>query len=1093
MLKRKPAWLTAIAPLVVGLGSAAPAHAADPPSPNDLFPNGGFEQFGPNGVVVWKQGLSGGGFTFEQDAEGNTAVKVTGRAVFEWTPTAAPIWGSGYVLRFRARGENLKPSGFNVWTRLPNRHTPPNGNQVGPRLTGTFGWKTVEMPLDVPAGVTRLMIFVDGVTQGTLWLDDLSIVPADDRPLPLPLGTAAVGDPGEEVMAWIADEPGFPWSSHHMARDVFTEVPPKTLRFRRTIELPAGARDVRVTFNGDDHARLLVDGEEVAENRAAQEIRSVVLDGLKVSGVSGGGGHTFEFVLDNRFGPMGLLGRVQWVDAAGVAHKVPTNENWDVSADGGDTWRPAAVAALPVPAPALTHWAYPHLPKRSLTLTHPLPSGVTALRLAARGSNAVRVRVDGVEQFAQTSGGKLIKADVSAAAGGAREVELVFEDIARPPVAQGVLEITTASGTEVLSFDELRRADGGTLAEVPARFPDRTWPVNIGSFEAAATLPEPDHTGRLEPWAAELLDGARPVFAVGTDDDSSEEFAALRPAGRPLNVAGPAAAVPRGLEMQTAPEITLSFDLDAVPDRHLALVLDVADTDAVVSTVGVFVNGVMVGSPTTLGYDLVPGGRMTQRTAVVTFGSERLRAGGNTLTLRLMPLFYEDEAVKPNQAEQYINQLRLGDRADNPYPTANWLHWDHLRLVELAATPGSPVNGRPIWLGTNRDWWYLTGLEPWRSFVPRDYAWLGLSDTNAAVRYGIWEPGQYKRLDKTDPSLPDGENFTGYHLRSLVELGARPLLLYEPGRTMDRPDDFADAHETRVLRETETYIDAMEIGNEVDHPKYGWDAMTMALAWAQTMEQSAVAQRLKREIDPDLEIVAQGWYHAWDFSVIDAHSRKETDDDPGYVDALAGHSYGKSYIIPAVQYYLLYGTTPPKPIWITECGSWTEDDVRIQDFEMNLRGNLAFATHVVQFQSHADNPKMQRFGMIKGASDRAEVLEKARCYRRLQLAYGMHGTPLPWRHADPAAMAGRPVLVRAVDTGRGYRVGLVNETRQTQPVAFTVTLPQRGVFDATRFGDTPRFVEDGITRVRLEATPELSFNERLGPGEAVEYYLPYAE
>ncbi|MEM1099574.1 MAG: hypothetical protein AAGH92_12395, partial [Planctomycetota bacterium] len=188
-----------------------------------------------------------------------------------------------------------------------------------------------------------------------------------------------------------------------------------------------------------------------------------------------------------------------------------------------------------------------------------------------------------------------------------------------------------------------------------------------------------------------------------------------------------------------------------------------------------------------------------------------------------------------------------------------------------------------------------------------------------------------------------------------------------------------------------------------------------------------------------------------------------------------------------------YGTTPPKPIWITECGSWTEDDIKIQDFEMNLRGNLAFATHILQFQSHADNPKMQRFGMIKGASDRAEVLEKARCYRRLQLAYGIHGQPLPWQHTDPQAMADRLVMVRAVDTGRSYRIGIVNESHEPQSVDFTVTLPTAGTFNATRYGDTARHVADGITTRELNAEPDLSFSENLKPGEAVEYYLPYME
>lgn len=1074
--------------IALSLTAALPGWAqVAPPSPNELIPNGSFEQTNDKGeVAVWRPGA---GNSFETE-DGNRVLKITASQTFEWDMPNKAIWNTEYILSFRVKAEKV-PVGQRLclWTRLPDRHEPPNGPLFTPWWQGTFKWKTMSMKLKMPIGVTRFIIFFNsnGDWAGTSWLDDFSLRPVNDRPLELDTSGPSYGYTGDrEQLTWIWREPGFPWQSNHMGHDVSKAVPHQKVLFRRVVDFPKGAVEPQAVFTGDDHATLLVNGQALANNQTVQNILRVPLAGRLKPGKN-----TVAFKTTNDFGPAGLVGRLEWKTADGKRTVLTTNGKWQCSADGGKTWKAAVPVAVVAPAPAQFQWVYPHLEKLSYWLTHDLPSGSSGARLAVRATGGVRVTADGQDIFATTSSGNTIKIDLAEKLRGKEQIGISFEDLLQPPAGQAILEVKQGEEYKAFPLAAFRRSNGSPPNTVPTVYPGKTWPLNAGAFEAAATRPPADMKGRLEPWAQKLLTKSTKIFQLGKDDDSSAEFADFAKGGAALTA--PAAnlkQVPRGLEGKLRPEVSIKFALAAVPAKGAALVLDVEDADALVSTVGVFVNGILCGSPQVIGYDQIPGGRLTNRAWVVTIPKERFRTGPNSLTLRLLPSYYKtDLQAVENQAEEYIKVFNLRDRKENPYPTSSWLHWDTLYLAALAQPAAEPINGRPAWMGTNLGYITFGGLAPWKDYVLRDLSYMGLEQNRSPIRIGVWDANQFGKMTATDPSLPAEQSVGDYQFSSMLDKGMRPYLLFEPGRGVDSWDDFKTSNEVKVMQRYGKYVDMLEIGNEVDHPNYGWDALKLSAAYATIQKQAVCGQALKT-YDPDsnLQIMGEGWYHAWDFSMIDAQARKESESDPGWTDHLSAHNYGKSYIIPAVSYYLLYGVNAPKPIWVTECGSYTKDDVNIHDFDINLRGNLGYASYIVQYLLHPYDKEMERFSLLSAQSKEASVLEKARCYRRLMHGYALHGRPLAWQYAKPATMKDRLVLVNPVDTGKTFKISFINFSHEKQSVDVNVTLPSAGTLQATRYGDGAT-VEQGTRQVSLTASPAVRFQETLAPGETVEYLV----
>lgn len=1075
----------------LGGATGAPAHLRQngpaSVSPNECFANGSFSQTDAGGKpAVWAAQLDKTA-AFEH-VDGHTAIKYTQNQTFQWDMPGKPIWNTDYVFTFRVKGQDAPKERLCLWTQLPDQHEPPNGPLFTEFWQGTFDWKTVQLRFHMPSGIARFMVFFNGANgQGASWLTDFSMRPVDDAPLELDTAGPSLGSADVERLTWIWKQAGFPWTSRKMTVDQIKPGSREEVWFRRTITCPDGMTNPQAVFVGDDSAGLSVNGKDVGSNQMVQDIKRVLLDNKLHSGQN-----TVLFKVVNTMGPGGLLGRIEWQNADGTRTQVPTDGKWECSEDTGNSWRPASEAASPAPAPAQFHWVYPHLALLSYGIVYAVPADLKGARLATRATGGLRVEADGKTILQAESEGQLIKADLGSQVQGAKQIRFVFEDICRAPAGQIAFEIKQGDAYKQVAVGGLLTDDGHAPATVQTLYSERTWPIDVGAFEAAATRPIPDRSLRMEDWAQKALAGSQQLWKVGGAAGAFAGFGDMT-AGNgdvtlPLN---DLKQCPLGLEAKTRPELTFHFNLDAVPANGAAFALGVEDADPVVTSVGVFVNGILCGNPQVFGYSQVPGARPVRRYWLVTIPAERFRKGANALTLRLLPSYYQAGGPgAENQAEDYVRQFRLGDRTSNPYGSTAWLHWDTLSLSALAQPISDSINGRPVWMGVNIGYLHLGGTAEWKQFILRDLCYMGLEQAGSPLRMGVWDQGMLGKLNASEPALPAGSSAGDFLFSTLRDKGMKPYLVMEPGRNVNSWDDFQKSNEVAVIKRYGKYVDAVEIGNEVDNPYYGWNARTLGLAYAEIQKQSACGQALKAASpDAKFQIMGEGWYHAWDFSTIDAQARQETPQDPGWTDYLGSHDYGKSYIVPAITYYTLYGSAAPKPIWVTECGAYTADDDHIGDFDLNLRGNIGFATFIVQYLLHPYNAEMRHFSMLSAVGADAQVLEKARCYRRLIHTFAMHGAPLPWTYADPTAMKDRLVVVNPVDTGKVYKISFINYSHDAQQIDVRVTMPKSGALTATRYGDG-KTVAEGSKQVALTASPQIEFKETLAPGETVEYLAP---
>ncbi|HEY8965757.1 MAG TPA: hypothetical protein VIM58_04900, partial [Candidatus Methylacidiphilales bacterium] len=1081
--------------VVVAKNPAIPEAGPEEPSSfkawsNEAFPNGTFEAWDPASLKEFS--IAGNAEVVERD--GNHVLAFKRNMNLQWNAPDRIVQNADYVFSSRVRALNVGPDsqkmGMLLWAREPAMHEPftPKGYIPFPAWGGTFNWKNLSTPFRMPLGATRFLLFFnDNAANGWSYLDDVSIHPADDTPLDVPESAPLFGASDREQMTWIWNRPDFPWTGnpqreYSMSNDQVKPVPRQEVWFRRTLPLPAGFEAARAVFVGDDSASLSVNGKAIGSNGSVQDIETFPLqDALHA------GENEIVWKVVNAFGPGGLLGRIDWREK-GAAKVFPTNGLWECSADRGATWQPAAEVAVPAPLSAVYDWCYPHLPKQSYALETEMPSGATAVRIAVRSPGSFRVLADGKEVYAALCASHTIKVDLSEELKAAKTVAVSLEDIGQPPAGAGLMKVEVDGQWKEIPFASFRH-DGKAPAPLASKifFSTKTWPTNVGSFEAAASRPFPETASRPEPWLDDLLAGSKPLFRIGTPASASSDFAPLDPAP-PREVALPLAdpkGCPRGLQPRLCPEVAFKFDLPEVPAQGAAFVLGVEDAEALVSQVGVFVNGILCGMPQIVGYSSVPGLRPVNRAWAVTIPPERLAKGANSLVLRWLPSYYQNGTAAQNQSQEYIQMMGLGDAAQNPYK-GPWIHWNYLALHALAKAPDSPVNGRPVWMGTNCGYMPVRDLSVWKDHMVRDLSYVGLTGTDAPVRYAIFEKGQISAITKP---AADGRTVGDEQLSSLVDEGMKPHLLTEPGRRTKRPADLDDTIPADFVKRYGKYGGSLEVGNEVDEPQYGWDALRLSEAYASIQRQAVCGQMLKKQYGLDsLQIVGQGWYHAWDFSVVDAQARRETPDDPGWTDALSTHNYGKSYIISATGYRLLYGTNLPKPVWTTECGSWSASIDDATEFDANIRGNLSFATYILQYLLHPYDDEMRHFSLLQDESANARILERCRSYRRLVHAYGLHGKPLPWRYADAAAMKDKLVLVNPVDAGKWIKVSFVNFSHESQPLDVSVALPFSGSVAAVRYGEG-KTVAEGTRAVTLQAGPETAFKETLAPGETVEYLI----
>ena len=190
------------------------------PAPGELVPNGGFDANG----TPWP-GFKDSNY---QTFDGNRALKLTGKDRLDWTPKTAPQANGEYVLSARVRGENVvlpadkggadatKWQGFRLalWAQTADGKTRLAKPFFAGSLKGTFDWQTLQTRFTMPEGTGKFALFLDfdGGVGGTVWVDDVSIKPAEGAPATAPAkvektdGTAA--KPEAQIIAAPVGNPG---------------------------------------------------------------------------------------------------------------------------------------------------------------------------------------------------------------------------------------------------------------------------------------------------------------------------------------------------------------------------------------------------------------------------------------------------------------------------------------------------------------------------------------------------------------------------------------------------------------------------------------------------------------------------------------------------------------------------------------------------------------------------------------------------------------------------------------------------------------------------------------------------------------------
>ena len=1053
-------------------------------SPNELFEDGGFDALDIKIVAGTEQGV-----VLEGDNRVWQLAKFTHQ--IEWSPKTPPIWNAEYVLSFRIKGTDLKGTRLSLWNRAPDKHEPIEKAIYSIFRRGTFDWTKEEVRFKMPVGTSRFILFLSHQRDGGVArIDDISIRPVLDAPLGIPKDAQQIGVADREQTCWIWSDTDYVWNPSPTANQNSEIVRPAQKRgsvsFRRQFTLPQGVQKVQAVFCGDDYGSLFINGKLYGANQNSQDITKIVLD-------LDPGKHEVRFDIDNSFGPGGLAARIEWFDSTGKRSFIASNERWECSTDNGQTWSNAKIVTVLTPAPANPHWLYPHLERTSCIYQAVFPKGATNPRLAFRTTGSFSLRVDDVDPIEGVSAGKQMY--IEPTSGAFEKIVVEFSEISQPIGAEGILQYQFDGKTVEIPLDQLTTSAGKKPDQVSLAYPGRGWSHNIASFDSLSTLPTPSYKSEFPEWGKKMLVGSMPLWTLGQADDSAEEFAELKEKDLPQIVEIPLTDLktcPRGLEAELRPEQTFRFTLNEIPQNGTVFVLNVDDADAIVAQVAVFVNDMMVGMPQVLGYDQVPGERKTNRPYLVTIPKERFHAGANTLTLRLIPGLYQQKGMVVNQSERYVKMANLRSRQGNPYPTSSWLHWDNLSLIALGTEAAKPINGNLIYMGTNMGNTHRKGLEPFEQFVLRDLAYLGMTHSGAPLRVPIWNEAACRELFQE----VDGVKVLDRQMQSLRDIGIEPYILFEPGRTCNGLDDFPESFEAQLVKNHGSKFIGVEVGNEVDHPFYGWDQMAMSVSYATIQKQSVLGQELKKLIDsPDFRVIGEGWYHAWNYGVIDAHSRKEALNDPGFTDDLSAHSYGMAYLLPALLYYSLYGANlgDPKPIWVTECGASTPDDNLFQ-YDINLRGNIAFARYVVQFLAWPDKTlnyhEMRPYGLFSEESADATILEKARIFRRLFHAYAMHGKPIHYRILNETELKNQLVFINPVSVEGGAKLAFVNFTDKSQPVKVELTMLRSGTMTGKRYGDGET-VAAATKEIKLNTIPRLVLEEVLAPGETVQYDVRY--
>ncbi|AIQ45266.1 hypothetical protein R70723_04680 [Paenibacillus sp. FSL R7-0273] len=604
------------------------------------------------------------------------------------------------------------------------------------------------------------------------------------------------------------------------------------------------------------------------------------------------------------------------------------------------------------------------------------------------------------------------------------------------------------------------------------------------------------------------------LWQLGRQDGSSAEFAAAGSAGvqAAYTVSSSSAksatnlqSVPSGLRGDTNPELSITYNLNKIPENGVLFRVSIIDAYKSVPQMSVFSNRQLSGIIQIAGVAGTDSEYSFRKAYELYIPKEQLVEGSNELKL---------------QATRGIYSSKTEDKY-------NWWTWDALSLESLNTPIQEPIHGSYTLTGTmvnNKQFYFDEGAV---SHLPYIMKWLGVAYSGNIMRTSCASDvgrscsnmGDYYKVLKD------------YNMQSVA------LYLYTGDIKLNADGSLpADAEKklTDYFEQYSPYFQYYEVDNEpglFNRSK----AVNLAVAdWLNTKGKT---------IAPHLQTVAPGWAYWPEYSTDSCGNQKGTlkqcgdpdgwERDPAQrneleevTDLTNGHSYGESYIFSDggsfTENLKTFGGAADglsKQMLTTEFGTsdshtdahqYGASEPTAAVFDRIMRAHIGYADMFVQHAAFFKNFSLFKYGFNLEEHDPAKTEiyytkenEESRVsiMRRLSLAYATHGAPLTYQISNKDQLADKLVYVRAVDTsalaplaGTGATsnkvlVNFVNFEDTEQTVTVKVTMPEKTVYEGERYGNGDTYETARSYVSGKNAAPELEFTETLAPGEAVQYIL----
>ncbi|MNB92711.1 F5/8 type C domain protein [compost metagenome] len=611
----------------------------------------------------------------------------------------------------------------------------------------------------------------------------------------------------------------------------------------------------------------------------------------------------------------------------------------------------------------------------------------------------------------------------------------------------------------------------------------------------------------------ELPDGSV-LWQLGKQDGSSAEFAAAGSAGAKAvyTVSSSSAktpsnlqSVPSGLRGDTNPELSITYNLNKIPENGVLFRVSIIDAYKSVPQMSVFSNRQLSGIIQIAGVAGTDSKYSFRKSYELYIPKEQLVTGSNVLKL---------------QAARGIYSSSMEDKY-------NWWTWDTLSLESLNAPIQEPIHGSYTLTGTmvnNKQFYFDEGAV---SHLPYIMKWLGVAYSGNIMRTSC--------ASDVGRSCSNMEDY--YKVLQDYNMQSVALYLYTGDIKLNADGSLpADAEKklTDYFQQYSPYFQYYEVDNEpglFNRSK----AVNLAIAdWLNTKGKT---------IAPHLQTVAPGWAYWPEYSLDSCGNQKGTlkqcgdpdgwERDPAQrneleevTDLTNGHSYGESYIFSNggsfTENLKTFGGAADglsKKMLTTEFGTsdshtdahqYGASEPAAAVFDRIMRAHIGYADMFVQHAAFFKNFSLFKYGFNLEEHDPAKTEiyytkenedSRVSIMRRLSLAYATHGAPLPYQISNKDELADKLVYVRAVDTsaieplaGSGATsnkvlVNFVNFEETEQTVTVKVTMPEKTVYEGERFGSGDTYESARSYVTGKSAAPELEFTETLAPGEAVQYIL----